>query len=171
MRRPLQALVIAALVIAFSAAAAHGTASTSAAGGGCTPIATKALVYKFTRYYSEGRVAAADRLWPRKPRFRWFSTGPPGARFGPPAYERSTLAAYFRSRVRMHERIRVTEFRGLYSARRKLVDFQGKLVRRADDLPGTSAAGLQGSRRLRGGAAHADRLEHVTRQAARAAAR
>jgi hypothetical protein len=134
MRRPLQALVAVALLIASPAAAARVTASASAASGGCTPIATKALVYKFARYYSDGRIAAANRLWPPKPRFRWFSTGPPGERFGPPAYVRSTLAGYFRSRARLHERIRVTELRAIYSAKRKVVDFQGKLVRSADDL-------------------------------------
>jgi hypothetical protein len=143
MRRPLQALVVAVLLSAFSAAAARGTPSS--AGGGCTVVATKALVYKFVRYYSEGRVAAAARLWPQKPRFRWFSSGPPGARYGPPAYDRSTLASYFRSRVRVHERIRVTQLRALYSARRKVVDFQGKLVRSADDLPARAPQVFKGA--------------------------
>ncbi|HEX6701328.1 MAG TPA: hypothetical protein VF101_11410 [Gaiellaceae bacterium] len=145
MRRPLQALVVAALLVASPATAARSTAPASGAGNGCTAAATKALVYKFARYYSDGRVAAADRLWPQKPRFRWFSTGPPGERFGPPAYVRSTLAAYFRSRVRVHERIRVAQLRALYSARRKVVDFQGKLVRSADDLPARAPQVFKGA--------------------------
>jgi len=79
-------------------------------------------------------VATIDRLWAPEPRFHWFSTGPPGARLGSRAYDRMTLAAYFRARVRVHERIRLTELGAGYDSRRNLVHFRGKLVRRADDL-------------------------------------
>jgi hypothetical protein len=100
----------------------------------CTAGTTKALIRAFTRNYSAGRVAVIDRMWAPEPRFRWFSSGKPGARFGPPAYVRSTLARYFRSRVRVHERLRLTELRARYEPRRRIVNFFGKLVRSADDI-------------------------------------
>src|SRR5207253_7472724 len=84
--------------------------------------------------YNAGRVVVINRMWAPKPRFRWFSSGKPGARLGPPAYVRSTLAGYFRSRVRVHERLRLTELRARYDPRTKIVNFSGKLVRRADDI-------------------------------------
>jgi hypothetical protein len=100
----------------------------------CSATATKALVRRFVRNYTDGRVAVIDRMWAREPRFRWFSAGPPGARLGPPAYVRATLAGYFRARVRAHERLRLTLLRARYDPRRKVVDFSGKLARSADDL-------------------------------------
>jgi hypothetical protein len=101
---------------------------------GCSTDAGKALVHAFVRNYSAGRVAVINRMWAPEPRFRWFSTGKPGARFRAAAYVRSTLASYFRSRVRVHERLRVTELRAGKDPARGVVDFSGKLVRSADDI-------------------------------------
>src|SRR5919201_5617543 len=103
------------------------------AGAACTAEATKTLIHAFLRNYSAGRVAVINRMFAPEPRFRWFSSGKPGARFRAAAYARSTLASYFRSRVRVHERLRVTELRARYSPARGIVDFCGKLVRSADD--------------------------------------
>jgi hypothetical protein len=111
-----------------------GTSVANGSDAGCTATATKALVRTFVRSYGEGRVAAIDRLWAPAPRFQWFSTGPPGARLGSRAYDRATLAGYFRTRVRVHERIRLTRLGAGYDPRRHLVRFAGKLVRSADDL-------------------------------------
>jgi hypothetical protein len=105
-----------------------------AAASPCSADATRVLVRSFVRDYSAGRVAAINRMGAPAPRFRWFSTGKPGARLGAPAYVRSTLARYFRSRVRVHERLRLTELRAGYDPRRGIVDFSGKLVRSADDI-------------------------------------
>jgi len=106
----------------------------AASGGPCTGDTTRMLVHSFVRNYSGGRVAAIDRMWAPEPRFQWFSSGKPGARLGPPAYVRSTLARYFRSRVRVHERLRLTELRVRYDPQRKIVNFSGKVVRSADDI-------------------------------------
>jgi hypothetical protein len=106
----------------------------AASGSPCGTDATLALVHSFARNYGAGRVAVINRMWAPEPRFRWFSAGKPGARLGPPAYVRSTLAGYFRSRVKVHERLRVTELRVLRDPRRRVVDFNGKLVRSADDI-------------------------------------
>ena len=104
------------------------------ASGGCTADTARVLVHSFARDYSAGRVAVINRMWAPELRFRWFSTGKPGARLGAPAYVRSTLARYFRSRVRAHERLRLTELRAGYDPQRRIVNFSGKLVRSADDI-------------------------------------
>jgi hypothetical protein len=106
----------------------------AASGTGCTGDATRALVQSFARDYSAGHVATINRMWAPKPRFQWFSTGKPGERLGRPAHVRSTLARYFRSRVRMHERLRITELGAGYDPQRGIVNFGGKLARSADDI-------------------------------------
>lgn len=139
----LSGLAAAVVLAAFSGNIAHavepeivsrGTVALED-GSGCTADATKALIRKFVRDYAKGRVATINRLWAPEPRFQWFSTSGAGARIGPPAYDRATLAVYFRARARLHERIRVTELRAGYDPKRNIVNFSGKLVRSADDLP------------------------------------
>ena len=106
----------------------------AASGSTCTADATRVLVRSFARDYSAGRVAAINRMWAPAPRFQWFSTGKPGERSGRPAHVRSTLARYFRSRAKVHERLRLTELGAGYDPARDIVDFGGKLVRSADDI-------------------------------------
>ena len=112
---------------------------------GCTAEATKGLVEKFARNYSSGRVAVIVRLWAPEPRFQWFSTGPPGARLGGRAYDHATLAAYFRKRVRLHERIQIVQVAAGYDSARNIVHFAGKLVRSADDLRPTPPHDFKGA--------------------------
>jgi hypothetical protein len=100
----------------------------------CSADTTRALVRSFVRDYDAGRVAAIDRMWAPAPRFQWFSTGKPGERAGRPAHVRSTLARYFRSRVKVHERLRLTKLGAGYDPARDIVHFGGKLVRSADDI-------------------------------------
>jgi hypothetical protein len=121
------ALISAVLLLATSGTGAR-------ASGGCTADATRALVQSFVRNYSAGRVAVINRMWALEPRFQWFSSGKPGARLGRPAHVRSTLARYFRSRIRVHERLRLTELGAGYDPARDIVNFAGKLVRSADDI-------------------------------------
>jgi hypothetical protein len=106
----------------------------AASGSPCTADATRVLVHSFVRDYSAGRVAVINRMWAPEPRFQWFSTGKPGARIGLDAYVRSNLARYFRSRVKVHERLRLTELGAGYDPARDVVNFAGKLVRSADDI-------------------------------------
>lgn len=136
MNSRLRAVAFAVLALVTNGLQA-GEISASLSGGTDCTTATRALVRTFVRDYSAGRVVAANALWAPAPRFRWFSSGPPGSpgeRLGPAAYRRSTLATYFRSRVDVHERIRLTELRARYDVQRKIVNFNGKLVRRADDI-------------------------------------
>jgi hypothetical protein len=127
--RPQLVALVAAVSLALGASDGH-----AGPNAGCTGDTTKSLVRAFVRNYTGGRMSVIVRLWAPEPRFRWFSSGPPGARLGPRAYDRATLAAYFRMRVRKHERLRLTYLRARYSPRRTVVDFSGKLVRSADDL-------------------------------------
>jgi hypothetical protein len=124
-------LGLLALALGITAACC-GTAA-SARSSRCTAGTTKALVRAFVADYDAGHVAAIDRMWAREPSFQWYSTIAPGSRLGSKAYDRTTLAAYFRARVRAHERITVTELRAGFDPTRNLVNFGGKLVRHADD--------------------------------------
>ena len=99
------------LLAVVAAVALAGPAHGGGAKTACTPDAAKTLIHAFVRNYSAGRVAVINRMWAPEPRFRWFSSGKPGARLRAAAYVRSTLARYFRSRARVHERLRLTELR------------------------------------------------------------
>jgi hypothetical protein len=84
-------------------------------------------------------------MWAPEPYFQWYSTIGPGSRLGSKAYDRTTLAAYFRARARMHERIVLTQLRAGYDAKRNLVNFGGKLVRSADDLHASGPRDFKGA--------------------------
>jgi hypothetical protein len=141
--------VLVAAVVAAAALVLSVSASSSRAApvreAGCGAATTKTLIHGFIRNYATGRVAIIDRLWAPAPRFQWFSTGPPGARLGEKAYNRATLAGYFRSRVRVHERIRITQLAAGYDVKRDIVNFGGKLVRSADDVHSQSPQDFKGA--------------------------
>ena len=124
----LRVCCIAAVVLAVSAAAAQRAV-------GCSAATTKTLVRSFAADYSDGRVAAIDRMFAPEPYFQWFSSSAPGSRLGGQAYDRATLAAYFRARARAHERIILTTLSARYDPNRNIVNFSGELLRRADDVP------------------------------------
>ena len=135
-------LGLLALVVSLAAVAG---AVPPARAAGCTAEATKALVHSFVAGYNSGRVGAIDRLWAPEPYFQWYSTIGPGTRLGSKAYDRTTLDAYFRSRVRLHEKLVLVKLGAGYDSRRNLVDFAGKLVRSADDLPATPPKDFKGA--------------------------
>jgi hypothetical protein len=139
-----RAALLLSAVLALGVSAAGGS-SAPGRGVGCGGASTKTLIHEFIRDYAAGRVAIIDRLWAPAPRFQWFSTGPPGARLGEKAYRRATLAAYFRSRVRVHERIRLTQLGAGYDATRDIVNFGGKLVRSADDVRSRAPQDFKGA--------------------------
>jgi hypothetical protein len=111
-----------------------GTSSSAPAQNGCTVAATRTLVRTFVRSYGDGRIQAVDRLWAPAGRFKWFSTNAPGARLGASAYNRGTLAAYFRSRARVHEHLQLVKLATGYDRQRRIVNFAGRLIRSADDI-------------------------------------
>jgi hypothetical protein len=124
----LRVCCMAAVALAVSAAAAQRAVA-------CTAATTKALVRTFAADYSKGRVAASDRMFAPEPYFQWFSSSAPVSRLGGKAYDRATLAAYFRARARAHERLVLTRLSAKYDPNRNLVNFSGELVRSADDMP------------------------------------
>jgi hypothetical protein len=133
--RALFTLVVAVALVAVSVAwGGTGSSSEGSVRAACTADATKALVRAFVRGYDHGQVKAIDRMWAHAPRFQWFSAGPPGARVGQRAYDRSTLVEYFRSRARAKEQIRLTLLRAGYDPTRDIVNFSGKLVRSANGI-------------------------------------
>jgi hypothetical protein len=126
--------VFTLVVVIALAGGAAGSSSEGSVRDACTADATKALVRAFVRGYDRGQVNAIGRMFAPAPRFRWFSAGPPGARTGQRAYDRSTLAAYFRSRARAKEQIRLTLLRAGSDPARDIVNFSGKLVRSAKGI-------------------------------------
>jgi len=131
----LRLLFVGLVLLVGSAGAARGNAETIAKTA-CTAHTTKTLVHAFVHNYSAGRVAVINRMWAPEPRFQWFSTGKPGARLGARAYVRSTLVRYFRSRVRVHEHLRLTALRAAFDPARGIVDFSASSCA----APTTSAA-------------------------------
>jgi hypothetical protein len=81
----------------------------------CTVPEVHQLVARFIRAFNAGTSGKLDALWAQDdhdgdagtPSFQWYSTGKPGARFGPDAEDRSTLISYFRARHRRGERLRL----------------------------------------------------------------
>jgi hypothetical protein len=120
-----------------AAATASSASRTGVYESGCTAASTTRLVYGFVASFNRGRIEAADRAWAPAPRFQWYSTTQPGKRLGSSSMDRSTLASYFRSRARMHEKIQLTQFHAGYDPKRDIVNFAGKLIRRADDASRT----------------------------------
>ncbi len=107
-----------------------------AAPGPCTAAETRAVAYAFAGAWTRGDVAAIERVVAREPQFKWVSTGAPGARFSPSAFDRRSLGGYVRRRHEQHDRLTLTWFRfnasdvrddGAYG------HFEFKLTRRADD--------------------------------------
>lgn len=142
MARPPRAFCLAVVV-----AVVAGIASRDArpAPASCTAAAATSLVRTFVRDHGQGRIAAADRLWAPAARFQWFSTTTPGARLGARAYDRATLAGYFRGRVRAHERLRLVKLGAGYDPARGIVNFAGRLVRSADDIAPRPAQDFKGA--------------------------
>jgi hypothetical protein len=78
----------------------------------CMPGEARLVVQRFVRAFNARDLPALDRVFSPASSFNWFSTGRPGPRLGPAAYDRSTLLPYFRARHRAGERLRLVRFRG-----------------------------------------------------------
>jgi hypothetical protein len=138
--------VLTAVALALTAGSeVRAATGGSARSSGCTASATTALVQTFVRRYDRGDVAGAARLWAPEPYFQWFSARPPGARLGANAYDRATVAGYFRSRARAREWLRITELHAGFDPQRNIVNFAGKLVRSAADLTAGTPRDFKGA--------------------------
>ena len=84
-----------------SVALAGGRAQPAESAPACTAVATKAVARAFIAGFDAGRVSAINSLWAPEPRFEWFvALVDPARDSGPAAYNRATLAAWFRARAR-----------------------------------------------------------------------
>jgi hypothetical protein len=108
-------------------------------------------VRTFAADMNAGRAGSAARLWAPEPYFQWYSTGGAGRRLGPSAYDRSTLAAYFLARAHAHERLTIVQLGAGYDPRRNIVNFAGKLIRRAGDTRPQAPQPFKGAAACRGG--------------------
>jgi hypothetical protein len=61
--------------------------------------------------FDSGDSRALDGIFARKPQFRWYSTGAPGARLGSDAVDRPSLVRYFEKRHALGERLVLRSFR------------------------------------------------------------
>ena len=147
-------LFFGGVVLAAVASATTRTSVAVAALGrtdACTPATTKALVRSFVAEYDKGHVQAINRMWAPKPYFQWFSTRAPGGRLGAQAYDRATLAAYFRARAHAHERLVLTQLGAGYDPTRNIVNFAGYLLRSADDIHSAGPHPFKGAADCRSG--------------------
>lgn len=127
------------LLIALVAATMF-TPATPAKNKGCTPTQTRALIIRFVNAFNRGDARTLNQVWDSKEWFKWYSVGTePGKRVNAEAYRRDTLLRYFAARHKMHERLVLTSVQiNAYGYGYR--NFQYKLKRSADDLPGGPAA-------------------------------
>jgi hypothetical protein len=102
----------------------------------CAPGEARLVVQRFVRAFNARDLPALDRVFSPATSFNWFSTGRPGPRLGPAAYDRSTLLPYFRARHRAGEHLRLVRFRSGGNAN-GYSHFQFFVERRARTLPPT----------------------------------
>jgi hypothetical protein len=138
------AVPLAAFVAAV-AAAMHASAGVIGSTAACTPAATRVTLHRFVADIDRGEASAAAQLFAPEPLFQWYSTRAPGRRLGAQAYDRGTLASYFKARVRAHEHLRLTKLDARYDAGRHIVNFSGKLVRTADGLQSNAPHWFKGA--------------------------
>jgi hypothetical protein len=103
-------------------------------------------VVAFTRAFNAGDIRKLDALFARKgthggPGFQWYSTGPPGARFGSAAENRSTLTSYFAARHRARERLKLLQLSGGNADDNAYADFAFQILRQANGLRSTAFEG------------------------------
>jgi hypothetical protein len=102
----------------------------------CAAGEARTVVMRFVAAFNARNIPTLDRVFAPKASFNWFSTGAPGRRLGPAAYDRSTLIAYFKARHRQGEKLRLVRFRGGGNAN-GYSHFQFFLERRVRTLPPT----------------------------------
>jgi len=112
--------------LAFTNALAETRSHRSSETARCSPERGRVLVQGLVAAFNRGAVDAVDRMVAREPYFEWFAaTGPKKSvrRLGDASKERATLKAYFRTRLRHHERWLLVSVNPM------------RLKRTADDMP------------------------------------
>ena len=130
---------VAAAAALMLAAAASATAIPPK--NGCSPARTRSLIDRFVRAFNMGDTSAINGTWASKVSFKWYSvTTDPGARTSTEAARRDTLLSYFIERHAAHESLTLVglKLHGVSGGGYRNFDF--RLLRSADDLPGGSVA-------------------------------
>ena len=145
--------LVAAVVIAVSVA---GIASSSMPRKGCSPSQTAALVKRFLQAFNRGdRAGLNNRVWGGRGYFNWYAvTADPGSRVDAEARRRDTLMSYFGVRHAAGERLVLTKLKLNGVTAGAYRNFEFRLLRSADDLPGGECLRGQGSVKLRDRATH-----------------
>jgi hypothetical protein len=127
-------LLMVAPLVPLLAAALISVTPASPTGASCTEQGSRELVARFITAFNRGDVRQLDLVFARGMWWRWYSVGSaPGKRIQAPAYNRTTLIKYFRTRHKQHERLRLLTFQ--YNGRSNgYVHFQYELLRSADDM-------------------------------------
>jgi hypothetical protein len=142
---PSRSVVVGLCIAAVAASAAHASSPEANRVRDCRPGEVEQGVTAFTRAFNAGDLRKLDGLFARKgihgtPGFQWYSTGPPGARFGSAATNRSTLMSYFAARHRARERLKLVQLSGGNADDNAYADFAFQIVRQARAFQGKGAS-------------------------------
>ena len=139
-------VVVGLCISAVVATAAHASSPDASRVRDCRNGEVEHGVVAFTRAFNAGDIRKLDGLFARKgthgrPGFQWYSTGPPGARLGSAATNRSTLMSYFAARHRARERLELLQLSGGNADDDAYADFAFHLRRQARGLRATAFEG------------------------------
>jgi hypothetical protein len=113
----------------------------------CSPAEVRSTVDRFVAAFNAGDARRLDRIFSRRPYFRWYTTDAPGERFLPSAAHRGSLLPYFAQRHALGERLTLRSLRvngntvASGAGWKTYGNFQYTLVREATDLPATNYGG------------------------------
>ena len=143
---PSRNVVVGLCISAVAATAAHASSPEVSRVRDCRAGEVMQGVIAFTRAFNAGDIRKLDGLFARKgihgrPGFQWYSTGPPGARFGSVAENRSTLMSYFAARHRARERLKLLQLSGGNADDNAYADFGFQILRQARGLRATAFEG------------------------------
>jgi hypothetical protein len=108
---------------------------------GCTPTRTRSLIARFVTAFNRGDQPTLVVTWAAEDEFVWYSvTTEPGARRAQESAHRDTLLPYFATRHAADERLTITSLKINGTSAGGYQNFEFRLTRDADDLPGGPVA-------------------------------
>lgn len=133
-------LIAAAIVLSTAGVASPSTSSPR----GCSPSRTSTLVSHFVDAFNRGdRSALNNTIWSGRLYFNWYAvTASPGLRVDAESRRRDTLMSYFATRHAADERLVLTTFKLNGVTAGAYRNFEFRLLRSANDLPGGQVAYL-----------------------------
>ena len=108
---------------------------------GCTKARTRTLVNRFVAAFNRGDQRTINNLWASKVWFKWYSvTTEPGARTPQDSVRRDKLLPYLATRHSANEQLSITTLKINGVSGGGYQNFEFRLMRSADDLPGGAVA-------------------------------